>query len=257
MTVGNIFDYLNSLFPVYTACDFDNAGLLIGDENAEVKKVLVALDCTFDTFKVALEKGCNLIITHHPVIFSPLKNILKGSLPFELLENGIAVISMHTNLDIGDGGVNECLCRAIGLKNISAFAAEDGFILRSGATSPVSAERFAEEIKATLGGCVKFVDGGKEIKTVLVCSGSGGDFLETAIKGGFDAFVSSEIKHHQFLAAAECGISVFDAGHFNTEDIVIEPLCDLLKNNFKNIEFLTCHKTSIKCKQCFFSDKKE
>lgn len=248
MTVQNVFDFLNKLFPVNTACDFDNAGLLIGDSDAKVKKALISLDCTLETVNVAKENSCNLIITHHPVIFSPLKNLLAGSIPFELAKNGIEVISMHTNLDIAEGGVNDCLCKTLEFKNITPVTAEDGFLLRSGEIPPVSADDFAEKIKNALGGTVKYVDGGKEIKRVLVCSGSGGEFIETAIAGEFDALVTSEVKHHQFLMAEECGVSVFDAGHFNTEDIVIEPLCALLKNKFCDTEFLTCHKTNIKFK---------
>jgi len=248
MTVQNVFDFLNKLFPVGTACDFDNVGLLVGDSKAEVKKALISLDCTLDTIKVAKENECNLIITHHPVIFSPLKNILEGSIAFELISNGIAVISMHTNLDIANGGVSEWLCKSIGLKNIVPVTAEDGFILRAGETAPLSADCFAEKIKAALGGCVKYLDSGKEIKNVLVCSGSGGEFIETAISEGFDAFVSAEIKHHQFLTADDCGISVFDAGHFYTEDIIVEPLCELLRHEFSDIDFLTYHNNNIKFK---------
>ena len=248
MTVQNIFNFLNNLFPVSTACDFDNAGLLIGDGDAEVKKALVSLDCTKKTVENAKENGCNLIITHHPVIFAPIKNLLAGSIPFELAKNSIAVISMHTNLDMAEGGVNDCLCKVLGLRNIAPVTAEDGFILRGGEIDDISADCFAQKIKTALGGSVKFVDGGKEIRKVLVCSGSGGDFLETAIQNGYDAFVTSEVKHHQFLMAEDFGISVFDAGHFGTEDIIVNPLCDLLKVNFADVEFITYHSNSIKFK---------
>ena len=248
MTVKNIYDYLNSLFPVNTACDFDNAGFLVGDGEAEVKKALISLDCNLEAVKIAKENGCELIITHHPVIFAPLKKLLKGSVAFELVNSGIAVISMHTNLDMADGGVSVWLCKRIGLKNIIPVTAEDGFVLRAGEAELISAESFAEKIKQNLGGCVKYVDGGKEIKKVLVCSGSGGEFIETAIKEGFDAFVSAEIKHHQFLMASDCNLSTFDAGHFNTEDLIVEPLCDLLKEKFPQIEFVTHHSNIIKVK---------
>ncbi len=248
MTVKDIYDYLNGLFPVDTACDFDNAGFLIGDGNVEVKKVLISLDCNLETVKVAKDNGCELVITHHPVIFAPLKNLLGGSIAFELAKNNIAVISMHTNLDMADGGVSEWLCKTIGLKNIVPIIAEDGFILRAGDIQAVSADCFAEKIKQSLGGCVKYVDGRKEIKKVLVCSGGGGEFLETAIACGYDAFVSAEIKHHQFLLASDFGISVFDAGHFNTEDIIVEPLCSLLKNKFSDIDFITHHSDIFKFK---------
>ena len=248
MKVRNIFDYLNSLFPVATACNFDNPGLLVGDGDSEVKKALISLDCTLKTVELAKAHSCELIITHHPVIFSPLKNAVAGTVVYELIKSGISVISMHTNLDTGNGGVNDCLCQALGLKNITPYTAADGYVLKSGTISPISANDFAELIKAKLGGRAKYVDGKKPIKTVLVCSGSGGDFIEEAIKGAFDALVTADIKHHQFLIAEDKGISLFDGGHFETEDIVLEPLKELLKKQFTETLFLTDHRTEIKYK---------
>ena len=248
MTVKEIYNYLNSLFPVSTACDFDNPGLLVGDPELKVSNVLIALDCTLNTVKLAYENGCQLIITHHPVIFSPIKDAVAGSVVYELIRNNISVISMHTNLDIADGGVNDCLCSAIGLREISPVTASDGFLLRSGVISPISAKNFAESLKTKLNVNIRYVDGGKNIEKVLVCSGSGGEFVEETISGGFDALVTSEIKHHQFLHAKDCGISVFDAGHFATEVVVIEPLKKILENKFSGISFITDTESLIKYK---------
>lgn len=246
MTVREIYNYLDSLYPVNTACDFDNVGLLVGDPDTKVNKALVTLDCTEIALKSAIENGCQLIITHHPVIFEPLKNVLKGCVVYELINNGISVISMHTNLDIANGGVNDLLCKTIGLSDISSVIASDGFWLKSGIVSPITAEKFAERLKTNLGGNIRFADGGKPINNVLVCSGSGGEFVFDAINGGYDAIVTSEIKHHQFIVAAENGISAFDAGHFPTEDVVIEPLKQVLKAEFPEIEFLCEHTNLIK-----------
>lgn len=246
MIVKDIFDFLNNLYPADTACDFDNVGILVGDENAEVKKVLIALDCRLDTVKKAKENNCDVIITHHPVIFKPLSTVLAGSTVFELIKNGISVISMHTNLDIAKGGVSEKLCEKLGMTKISTVTASDGFLLKGGIVSPTGPESFAKRIKTALNTNVKFVNGKNKITNVLVCSGSGGEFLEDAIGFGYDAYVTSEIKHHQFLEAADKGISLFDAGHFNTEDIIVEPLKELLSNEFKNIEFITYHDDTIK-----------
>ncbi len=248
MTVQNIFEYLNGLYPIDTACDFDNPGLLVGDPNMVVSKAFVSLDCTLNTVKKAADTGCELIITHHPVIFSPLKNVLAGSIVYELIRNNIAVISMHTNLDMGDGGVNDCLCNELELRNIQPVTAQDGFILKSGTHTEISATEFAEKMKHKLGGSVKYVDGGKPIKNVLVCSGSGGEFLKEAINGGFDALVTADIKHHEFLLAADNNVSIFDAGHFNTEDIVLEPLCQKLKEKFSDVSFNVDHYSDIQYK---------
>ncbi len=246
MTVRDIFEFLNSLYPVNTACDFDNVGILVGDSNAEVKKALVTLDCTLSAVEKAKEESCQLIITHHPVIFSPLKSVVKGSLTYELIESKISVISMHTNLDIADGGVNDCLFNALELKNITPVIANDGFILKGGEVEPASADAFAKKIKTALGGMVKYADSRKPIERVLVCSGSGGDFIETALEKGYDALVTADVKHHQFLNAADNSVSIFDAGHFETEDIVINPLKNILSEQFPETEFSAFHNSYIK-----------
>ena len=131
MTVNDIYKFLNNLFPTDTACDFDNVGLLIGDKDAEVNKAIIALDCTNEVVKTAIENGCELIITHHPIIFSPLKSILADSIQYKLINSGISVISMHTNLDTAENsGVNTCLCNALGIQNQKPYIASDGYALR-------------------------------------------------------------------------------------------------------------------------------
>jgi len=112
MTVQNIFDFLNNKFPVDTACGFDNVGTLVGDRNKTITKAIVALDCTLPVIKEAVKNGCELIITHHPIIFNGLKSVLDDTLVFEIIKNGLSVISMHTNLDQGENGVNDALCNA-------------------------------------------------------------------------------------------------------------------------------------------------
>ena len=246
MKVNDIFEYLNSLFPVTDAMSFDNVGLLVGDPQKSISKTLIALDCTLETIAKAKENGCNLIITHHPVIFEPLKNLLAGSVQYELIKNDIAVISMHTNLDVGVGGINDKLCEILELNEISPVIASDGYMLKGGVISPISAENLAQRIKERIGGVVKYVDGGKEIKSILVCSGSGGEFVNDAINLKFDALLTADIKHHQFLIAKDNNVSLFDGGHFNTEDIIVEVLAQTLKNNFKEIEFSTFHSEIIK-----------
>jgi LPXTG-motif cell wall-anchored protein len=104
MTVKDIFEYLNHLYPVSTACDFDNPGLLVGDGNSVVTKALIALDCTFETAREAKNEGCQLIITHHPVIFSGIKNVVSGSIVYELIKNGISVLDAMCIFALEEGG---------------------------------------------------------------------------------------------------------------------------------------------------------
>ncbi len=247
MTVQNIFDFLNKKFPTETACDFDNVGLLVGDPNAEVKKSVVALDCTPSAVNTAITNCCQLIITHHPVIFDPLKRVLAGSVVYEVIKSGISVISMHTNLDVGIGGVNDCLSSALTLNNVTKVAVEDGYLLNVGElSSPLYPDDLAVYIKEKLGGAVKYVGSEKQIKRVLLCSGSGGSYIGEVLKHNCDALITADVKHNQFLDAERLGVSLFDAGHFDTEDIVIEPLKELLQAQFPNIIFTADRISKIK-----------
>ena len=246
MTVKSIFEFLNNRFPVTDAMDFDNVGILIGDPEREIKKALVCLDCTLEAINYAKTNQCDLIITHHPVIFSPLKNILKGSVQYELVSHNLSVISMHTNLDVGVGGVNDSLCEVLGIKNTENITAYDGYTVKFGTIPPTDPRSFARHIKSKIGGCVKFVEGKSPITKVLVCGGSGGNYIEDAVRLGADALITADVKHHRFLMAYDNGISLYDAGHFNTEDVVIEPLKELLAKEFKNAEFFTFHSKAIK-----------
>ena len=247
MTVNDIFEFLNGIAPVNTACDFDNAGILVGDPSAEVSGAVVALDCTVSAIKTAIKNNCELIITHHPVIFDPLKTVLTGSTVFELIKSGISVISMHTNLDIAVSGVNDCLCRVLGFDNFEKRPASDGYMLTFAEhDTPLSADELARHIKEKLGGSVKFTDSGKNIKRVALCSGSGGGYAFDTAVSCCDALVTADVKHNIFIDTERLGISVFDAGHFNTEDAVTEPLKSLLSEKFKTVSFYADHHSEIK-----------
>ena len=121
VTVNDIFEFLSEKYPLDTACDFDNAGFLVGNKETIVTKILVCLDCDKFALEKASEMGCELIITHHPVIFDPLKSVTHGDIVYELIKSDISVISMHTNLDIAKNGVTEALCEALELKSIKPY----------------------------------------------------------------------------------------------------------------------------------------
>lgn len=246
MRIKSIFDFLNEKFPVETACDFDNVGLLIGNKNRSVTKVLVALDCTNAAVDEAIKIGAQLIVTHHPVIFEPIKSIDADGKIGRLIENKISVISMHTNFDQGINGINDVLCQKIGLKNVKPLTARDGYVLKVGETDNLTADEFAQKLKTSLNTTVRFTDSGKRINRVMVCSGAGGGFLDDAVNAGADALVAADIKHSVFLEADEKGICLFDAGHFETEDIAVEPLKEMLQNEFKNTQFFTNHYYPVK-----------
>lgn len=244
--VLDVYNYLCRLYPLEDACDFDNVGLLVGDKDSTVSSVLVTLDCDMTAVNRAIELGCELIVTHHPVIFDPLKSVTADGIVYSLIKNGISVISMHTNLDVAEGGVNDCLCKALGLKEVSVFTADDGFNIRSAVSPVADPDELAMHIKSKLGCNVRYVAGKKQVQKILVCSGSGGDFLFDAVKGGFDALITADVKHHLFVEASNIGISLFDAGHYHTEDIVVNPLCDIISKEFSQITVIAHHSNKIK-----------
>ena len=246
MTVNNILDYLKEKYPLDTACDFDNVGLLVGDGNAAVTKAVVCLDCDINAENNANEIGANLIITHHPVIFGGIKSVTAGTVVYEAIKSGISIISMHTNLDIAVGGVTERLCEAIGLTNVKEFISHDGFLIREADCDIHDADALAQRIKQGLGGAVKYADSGREIRRVLVCSGSGGNYLGDVIWGGYDALISADIKHNVFIDAVNAGVTVFDAGHYASENVIVKPLCKQLSDAFSEIEFTVFNNDKIK-----------
>ncbi len=233
--VIDVFEKLNTRFPVNTACDFDNVGILIGDRFAEVEGVLVCLDCTFSAIEKAKSIGANLIITHHPVIFDPLKAVNENSVVFALIKNSIAVISMHTNLDVGAGGVNDCLCDVLGLENIKKHTASDGYILNRAETNISDPVALADGFKKRLNFPVRFV-AGRPIKNVLVCSGSGGGYITEAVLSGFDGLITADVKQNHFVEALNAGISLFDCGHYASENVCVAPLAEMIKSDFPEIE---------------------
>ncbi len=250
-TVTHIYDAIDRLAPFWLTMDFDNTGILIGDRNREVSCALLALDCTPAVVEQARQLGAQLIVTHHPVIFHPLKRVNEDAVVYQLIRSDIAVISAHTNLDIAQGGVNDALASAIGLRDcrgLELLNEQTGAWLGRIGTlpEPLSPEAFAAHIKACLNAAsVKFAAAPRAIHTVALCSGSGADCLDAAISAGADALLTSEVKQHEYLAAAAAGISIFDAGHFDTEDIVIEPLRDYLAKEIPDVHFFTTHRSAI------------
>lgn len=237
-TINDILNYFETFAPVETAMDFDNCGLLVGDGEAAVTKALVTLDITAEVVEEAKSLGCELIISHHPVIFNPIKKMNPRSVPYLLAKNDIAAVCMHTNLDLAeDFGVNRCLAEAVGIKNPAKSNIGECMMTGELEAGLTSAE-FAEKVKRALN-CegLRYTCCGKKIKRVAVACGAGGSDIFAAAAEGADALVTGEIKHHEINAANGLGITVVDAGHFKSEDIVILPLAKRLGEEFSEITF--------------------
>ena len=230
MTVKEVYEFLDEKFPFNTALQYDNPGLLVGDENAKVTGVITCLDCSDEAISKAVEIGANLMVTHHPLIFKPLSSVTADGLVYRLIRNGISLISVHTNLDVGDGGVNDCLCKTIGFENVEKIYDDEGYAFRMGELEePMDSDSLAAMLSEKLNLRVKYVGESGFIKKVAVSTGSCGDLLDIVLKTEADAFVTADIKHNHFCDAHNEGFTLFDCGHFNTEDVVIAPLSKLLE----------------------------
>ncbi len=242
MKVRDIYEYIDKIAPFSLQEGYDNSGLVIGSMDSEVRRVLVALDVTKEIAQEAADKGAQLIVTHHPPIFKAIKRLDTDSAAVYLAAHGINVISSHTNFD--SAVMNDILCKKLGLSPILPLHVENG--VPCGCVcecEKISAIDMAKKIKTALG-CkvVRFGDCGKNISRVAVCSGSGGDFLEDAEVLGCDAFITGDVKHSVFIDAHNASMTVFDAGHFDTENIFCEKMrgilseglgvqCDVAENN--------------------------
>ena len=247
MKISDIYTMLDEKFNFSSALAYDNPGHLVGSMQDEVNGILVCLDCTEEAVTEAIEKGANLIVSHHPVIFDGLKAVTEESIVFRLIRNGISVISVHTNLDQADGGVNDVLCQKAGLEKVEKVADHEGFLYRIGELAePLSAEEFATKVSKSLDYPVKYVGENTHIKRVAVCSGSGGSMLYEVAEQGIDAYLTADIKHDVFMDAHAMGIALFDAGHFGTEDIIVAPLAEELKKAFPDIDVYENHFSPIK-----------
>lgn len=241
MKIAEIHRCIDWSFPFMTAEDFDNVGLLIGSMEQEVSRAVVALDCTKETVAFAKKQGAQLIITHHPVIFDPIKRIDADSVVYECIKSGIAVLSAHTNLDTGKNGVNDTLCDILGIKDKCGLYI-DGYLIRTGTLDkPHTAKELALLCKERLSANVRYTDGKKEITRVAVCSGSGGSMLGDVMKTDVDAYITADVKHSQFIAAANNGFTLLDCGHFETEDIIVSPLCKMLSEQLSDVTFTEYH----------------
>ncbi|MCQ2455222.1 MAG: Nif3-like dinuclear metal center hexameric protein [Clostridia bacterium] len=243
--VNDILEFLKNKYPFESACDFDNVGLLVGDKNDTVKKVLVCLDADMSAVNEAVKSGANLIVTHHPVIFDALKTVTGESVVMNLIRNNISVISVHTNFDVAENGVNDILCSLLPIFNVRKFKADDGYLLNYAETDIENANLLAEKLRLILGFSVRYVEG-RPIKKLLICSGSGGNFIGDVIKNGFDALITADVKYNQFVEAKNNNISLFDAGHYATENVCIKPLCKILSDNFAKTQFITYEPNFVK-----------
>jgi len=236
--IKDIYDFIDSFAPFSAQADFDNGGFLVGDINRYVHRVGVVLDITKQTIAFARHLGVDLMISHHPVIFDAQKSFTAGDMAFELANAGIAALCAHTSLDCAAGGVNDVLCELLGIEKIELFPTPEypSGLLRVGFLAQESADDLAEYVGNRLCTDVRYCDGGKAIETVAVCGGSGGSLFKDVLDAGVDAFITGDLTYHHYLSAANSGLTVVAAGHFETENPIVQVLAEKIKQRFADVE---------------------
>ena len=242
-TVREIEQALFRLAPKEGALDWDNVGQLLGDPAAQVSRVLVALDITEAVADEAIAQGCQLIVSHHPVMnckWLPVQTVRQdtpqGHLLLKLLKNDVSAICMHTNLDVAEGGVNDCLAEALELVDPGPLGDPEGLCRMGTLAEPMALSDFAAFVCRALGANgVRYAGTGAPVRRVAVGGGACGDYEDAAIAAGCDTFVTADLTYHQFLDAAGKGINLIDAGHFPTEDPVCGKLISYLSERFPEL----------------------
>ena len=232
-TVKDIYAAMDVIAPMKNLHKGDNSGLIVGDGNAPVSKVLFALDITCEVVREAVEIGAEVIVAHHPVIFHPLYTLDDSDPACLALEHGIACICFHSPLDMADGGINDIifdmLDPALKLKKQSVLEPIHsdgrgyGWVCSVG--NEIMPDKLGMLLKDIFGNnVVRYTNSGRAVKKIAFCSGGAGGNLPLAIEQGADAYVTGDIKHDQWITARNSGIALYDCGHFHTEDIAISYL---------------------------------
>ena len=243
ITVRDIYDRINQFAPFGTQEKWDNSGFLAGDWNQEVSGVLISLDISVSALKKAQKTGCNLIFSHHPVIFSALKNLYSDSVVYQLAKHDISAICCHTPLDIAEGGINDLIVQKlqseIQIEEEILPVEADGLGRIITLKQAVSLPEFAGTAKKALNCEVVRYSANHQgkIRKIAVCSGSGASMLED-LAGRCDCFLTGDIKHDRWYKAEELNIALLDCGHYHTEVIMIPYVAGKLREAFPELKII-------------------
>jgi len=241
MNITQFTAMMESIAPRELAMDWDNVGLLIGTERQEIRRVLVALDCTMDTANEAIEWGADLLLVHHPVFLGGVKAISPAApdtaAAYALIRHGIALFAAHTNLDAAGGGVNDCLAEALGLIDVSPLPPDN--LGRIGSLpEAMPFKELAAMAELRLNTRVRIT--GREdapIRRLAMIGGAGAGDVLHAHEAGADAYITGEMKHHMALQAEFLGLNIIEAGHYETERVALEPLIRRLQGLSNDVQY--------------------
>lgn len=247
-TCGDIADLFRKIAPEELAEDFDNVGFLVGHRNQPVQSILLTLDVDENVANEAVALGCNMIVSHHPVIFHPVKRIedstSHGRMLLTLIENKIAVYSAHTNMDAAKGGLNDFLLEKLHFASEEILEVDKNDVgigrivyIKEG----MSLRALAELVKEAFSLNVIRYTGNPErvVKSIGICSGGGSGMIDDCITRECDVFITGDIKYTGARQLAEYGISVIDLGHFESEHICMEMFEHMIKDSLG--DSLTLH----------------
>lgn len=241
MTVSDVLLALEEKAPCGLKLDFDNVGHLVGHGDASVTRVMTALDITDDVIAEAAEWGAELIVSHHPLIFSPVKSVTDASWVgrriLALAESHMAAVCMHTNLDAAQGGVNDALMAALGGAVTETLDPISGIGRIGMLPAPMGFSDFlAHTKKALCANGLRYHDAHRTVQHIACCGGSGSGEIALAFEAGCDTYVTADVKYDQFLEAKNLGINLIDADHFCTENVVVPVLARWLREAFPALE---------------------
>jgi dinuclear metal center YbgI/SA1388 family protein len=248
MKIRDIIQLLESIAPLEYQEDYDNSSLITGNTDAECTGVLVSLDCTEDLIREAVKKNCNLIVSHHPLIFHPLRQISPENGTSRCLitaiRSDITIYAIHTNLDNISGGVNSRIADKIGVVNRKILAPKPnnpniGSGMFGDLKTPVSEEQFLMLLKTSFYTPVIRHSSlrGKTVSRVALCGGAGSFLIPNALRMGVDIFISADIHYHDFFVG-EGEMLIADIGHFESEQFTVDLLHDVILEKFPNFAVL-------------------
>lgn len=234
--VNDVLEFLWKLAPEDGKESWDNVGLLVGRKSRPVTRILTALDITLPVIQEAEQLGAELIVSHHPLIWDTYKfvtdDVLQQGKVMRLIEGKIAAICMHTNLDEAADGVDDTLAQVLGLCPEQHLAeGRIGHVSALPEAQPL--EEFLKFVKDRLQvKGLRYYDGGKPVRRIATGCGACGEYLRNAVEAGCDTFLTGDVKYNVFLDAQGYGINLIDAGHFATENPIVEKLAGKLQTAF-------------------------
>lgn len=246
MKIREIVDALERFAPLPLQDDYDNSGLQVGTTQAEASGALLCLDVTLEVIHEAIEKGCNLVVSHHPLLFRPLKQVtdtdFNGQIVMEAVKNGITLYASHTNLDNAANGVSMRMARIMGLsgcKPLEDHCDGGGAGLVGELNQAVSELELLTMIRDRFHtGCLRHNGSlGRPIKRIALCGGAGAFLIDKALQAGADAFITGEISYHRFFGH-DGQIKLIEAGHFETEQYTIGLIHDILSQAFPELKIV-------------------